>query len=391
MEIREEFVQRALSGRFAITALCNAYGISEKTGHKWLSRFKDEGRAGLADRSHIPHEAPHKISELFRRQILSLREKHPTWGPKKLRAVLKRQSPSLSWPAASTIGELLRREGCVRAVRRSHRAIGLPIDSVLSKAAAPNDVWSTDFKGQFRLMNGSYCFPLTVQDVSSRFLIGTTALSSTSSVPVEIAFARHFEEFGLPRVIRSDNGVPFASPTALGRLSRLAVWWIKLGIRPERIEPAHPQQNGKHERMHKTLKAEATRPPSPTLREQQIRFDHFRTEYNNDRPHESLEQQTPASRYTSSTQRTSRTQSDFEYPAHFDVRCVTRNGVVSFRGRRFSLSASLINELVGFEEIDDELWRVDLGLLELGSYHQPSNTFIPEVRWKSDEPPTKGG
>jgi putative transposase len=391
MEIREEFVQRALSGRFAITALCNAYGISEKTGHKWLSRFKDEGRAGLADRSHVPHEAPHKISELLRRQIISLREKHPTWGPKKLRAVLKRQSPSLSWPAASTIGELLRREGCVRAVKRSNRAIGLPIDSVLSKAAAPNDVWSTDFKGQFRLMNGSYCFPLTVQDVSSRYLIGTTALSSTSSVPVEIVFARHFEEFGLPRVIRSDNGVPFASPMALGRLSRLAVWWIKLGIRPERIEPAHPQQNGTHERMHKTLKDEATRPPSPTLCEQQIRFDHFRAEYNNDRPHESLEQQTPASRYTSSLIRASLIQSDFEYPPHFEVRCVTRNGVVGFRGRRFSLSASLINELVGLEEVDDELWRVDLGLLVLGSYHQPSNTFIPEVRWKSDEPPTKGG
>lgn len=387
MEIREEFVQLALSGRFAITVLCNAYGISEKTGHKWIGRFKEEGKPGLADRSHAPHEAPHKISPSVRRQILSLRKKHPTWGAKKLRAVLKRQSPSLTWPAASTIGELLRREGCVRAVKRKNRSIGVPLDSVLTRAQRPNDVWSTDFKGQFRLLDGSYCFPLTVQDVSSRYLIGTTALSSTASVPVEIVFARHFDEFGLPGVIRSDNGVPFASPMAIGRLSRLAVWWIKLGIRPERIEPAHPQQNGKHERMHKTLKAEATRPPSQTLYDQQGRFDRFREEYNEERPHESLDQQTPASRYLPSARRASLAEGDFEYPSHFEVRAITRNGIVNFQGRRFSLSSSLENELVGLEEIDDELWRVDLGLLELGSYHGPSNTFIPEVRWKPDEPP----
>ena len=219
-----------------------------------------EGPEGLADRSRAPHESPNKISLALRREILSLREKHPTWGPKKLRRILKGQSPSLSWPAASTIGELLKREGCVTP-RPKRRSVGLPIDSALTKPSAPNDVWSADFKGEFRLRDGSYCFPLTVQDASSRYLIGATALSSTASVPVEIAFARHFEEFGLPRVIRTDNGVPFATPRGLGRISRLSLWWIKLGIRPERIEPGEPQQNGTHERMHQTLKAEATRPP----------------------------------------------------------------------------------------------------------------------------------
>ena len=254
MKIRDEFVQNALTGRYQISALCNAYGISEKTGHKWLNRFKDEGRPGLADRSHAPHDAPHKISATVRREILSLREKHPTWGSRKLRVSLQRRFPGVTWPAASTIGELLRREGCIKPSKRNKRALGLLMDSTLSVAHAPNDVWTTDFKGEFRLLSGSYCYPLTLQDSSSRFLIGTTALSSTASVPVQIVFTRHFEEFGLPRVIRSDNGIPFASPQAIGRLSKLSVWWIKLGIRPERIEPAHPQQNGTHERKYGTLR-----------------------------------------------------------------------------------------------------------------------------------------
>jgi transposase InsO family protein len=212
--------------------------------------------------------------------------------------VLRRRLPEKHWPAASSIGELLRREGCVQPQRRRRVGAGLPIDTGLTIAGAVNDVWSTDFKGQFRLTNGELCYPLTAQDAFSRFLIGTTALSSTASLPVEIAFARHFEEYGLPKVIRSDNGVPFASPSAIGRLSKLSVWWIRLGIRPERIEPGEPQQNGTHERMHKTLKADATRPPSSSLSAQQLRFDRFRLEFNDERPHESLGQEPqPAATY----------------------------------------------------------------------------------------------
>lgn len=387
VSIREEFVEQAMSGRYPVAALCNAYGISEKTGHKWLNRFKEEGRPGLVDRSRAPHDSPQKISLEVRREILALREKHPTWGPKKLRVVLRRRVPEKQWPAASSIGELLRREGCVRPQRRRNVGAELPIDAALTVAAAPNEVWSTDFKGQFRLTNGDLCYPLTAQDTFSRFVIGTTALSSTSSLPVEIAFARHFREYGLPKVIRSDNGVPFASPSAIGRLSKLSVWWIRLGIRPERIEPGEPQQNGKHERMHKTLKADATRPPSSNLSEQQIRFDKFRREYNDERPHESLGQQTPASCYSPSSRAFPAILPALIYPAHCEVRVVTQSGAINFGSRRFQLSTALTNQEVGLEEIDDDLWTVSFGPLLLGTLHYPSSTFIDEVRWRTVDPP----
>jgi transposase InsO family protein len=385
--IREEFVEQAMSGRHPVAALCNAYGISEKTGHKWLNRFKEEGSPGPSDRSRAPHESPHKISPEVRREILALREKHPTWGPKKLRVVLRRSVPQKQWPAASSIGELLRREGCIQPQRRRHIGSELPIDRGLTQAHAPNDVWSTDFKGQFRLTNGELCYPLTAQDVFSRFVIGTTALSSTSSLPVEIAFARHFQEYGMPKVIRSDNGVPFASASSIGRLSKLSVWWIRLGIRPERIEPGEPQQNGTHERMHKTLKADATRPPSSSLAEQQLRFDRFRREYNDERPHESLGQETPSSCYSPSTRVFSSHSADLFYPSHFEVRVVSESGGINFGGRRFQLSTALTNQEVGLEETDDELWTVSFGSLVLGTLHYPSSTFIDDVRWKPDDPP----
>lgn len=385
--IREEFVKQALSGKYPVAALCNAYGISEKTGHKWLNRFKEEGRLGLSDRSHIPHDTPHKMPLEVRREILELRARHPTWGPKKLRVVLRRRLPEKHWPAASSIGELLRREGCVRPVRRSSSAVGLPIDSGLTVAHAPNDVWSTDFKGEFRVLNGEMCYPLTAQDVMSRFLIGTTALSSTAMVPVQIAFTRHFEEYGLPLVIRSDNGVPFASPTAIGRLSKLSVWWIRLGIRPERIDLGKPQQNGTHERMHKTLKAETTRPPGSSLADQQHRFNQFQREFNNERPHESLDQETPASRYTSSHRAFPSCLPEMSYPPHFEVKPVAVGGGIFFRSRRFQLSTALTHQEIGLEEIDDDLWTVSFGPLILGTIHYPSSTFIDEVRWRANDPP----
>lgn len=269
--------------------------------------------------------------------------------------------------------------------------MGLPIDSGLTVAHAPNDVWSTDFKGQFRLGNGELCYPLTAQDLLSRYVIGTTALSSTAAVPVQIAFTRHFEEFGLPLVIRSDNGVPFASPSAIGRLSRLSVWWIRLGIRPERIEPGEPQQNGKLERMHKTLKAEATRPPGSSLGEQQLRFDRFRREYNDERPHESLNQDTPATRYSASPRAFPSCLPELVYPGHFEVRTVTETGTIHFKSRKFQLSSALATQEIGLEETEEDLWTVSFGPLALGTLHYPSNTFMDEVRWKPyDSPPEEG-
>jgi hypothetical protein len=267
--------------------------------------------------------------------------------------------------------------------------VGLPIDSGLTVPHQPNDVWTSDFKGEFRLTSKEYCYPLTAQDMLSRYLIGTTALNSTAGVPVKITFTRHFEEFGLPLVMRTDNGVPFASPSAIGRLSKLSVWWIRLGIRPERIEPGEPQQNGKHERMHKTLKAEATRPPSSSLTEQQLRFDRFRREYNEERPHESLDQETPASRYSPSERVFPSILPELIYPAHFEVRTVTESGAINFRSRRFQLSTALTNQQIGLEENDDDMWIVSFASLILGTLHYPSNTFIDEVRWKPVDPPPK--
>lgn len=385
VDTRKEFIRQAFIGRYPITELCIAFGVSEKTGHKWLARWKKDGEPGLSDRSHAPHTAPHRVAVSVRREITALREKHPTWGPRKLRAVLQRHSPRTSWPAPSTIGDLLRQEGLVRPTRRSRRSVGLPMDLGLTTGEAPNDVWTTDFKGEFRLGPGPYCYPLTVLDYKSRFLLGTTALSSTATVPVQIVFERHFDEFGIPLVIRSDNGIPFASARSVGRLSTLSVWWIRLGIRPERIQPAHPQQNGQHERMHKTLKAEATRPPGATLMEQQQRFERFRLEYNNDRPHESLNQQTPASCYNKSPRPFPSRLPDLVYPPHFELRSVGNNGMVSFRGRQFFLSTSLLSQEIGFEETDDETWTLSFGPLCLGTYHPPSNTFIEEVRWREDQ------
>jgi hypothetical protein len=262
--------------------------------------------------------------------------------------------------------------------------VGLPIDSGRTEARAANDVWSTDFKGEFRVLSGELCFPLTIQDVFSRYVISTTALSSTASLPAKIVFTRHFEEFGLPLVIRSDNGVPFATPGAIGRLSKLSVWWVRLGIRPERIDVGQPQQNGTHERMHRTLKAETTRPPGSSLCDQQLRFDRFRREFNDERPHESLNQETPASRYSASQRVFPSQLPDLSYPAHFDVRTVSVSGQLYFKRRRFQISTTLTNEPLGLEEIEEDLWAVTFGPLKLGTIHYPSSTFIEEVQWTAD-------
>ena len=389
VSIRKDFIQLALSGRYTITECCVMFGVSEKTGHKWLTRYRQDGLPGLADRSHVPHTPPHQVASRVRQQIIQLREQHPTWGPRKLRAVLERKLPDVTWPASSTIGELLRRKGLVGSARRRRKIcpIDRPLDAGLTIAAAPNDVWTTDFKGEFRLRTGPYCYPLTVCDAQSRYLLGCTALFSTAGVPVQVVFKRIFQRYGLPQVIRSDNGIPFASPHALGRLSKLSVWWIRLGIRPERIDPGHPQQNGQHERMHKTLKAEATRPPSSTLFQQQQRFDRFRREYNNERPHESLGQCPPASCYAPSTREFPKSLPQPEYPGHFDVRRVGKNGMLAWSGQLFWLTHSLADQDVGFEEVDTDTWSVSFGHLSLGSYHAPSNTFLPELHWRLERDP----
>jgi hypothetical protein len=252
----------------------------------------------------------------------------------------------------------------------------------LTSAAAPNEVWATDFKGEFRLQSSAYCYPLTVTDLHSRYLLGCTALPSTAGAPVQAAFTALFQRFGLPRVIRSDNGVPFAQPHALGGLSRLAVWWIRLGIRPERTAKGVPQQNGAHERMHRTLKAEAARPAEATFAQQQARFTRWQHEFNTVRPHEALGQTCPADHYTASDRRWPKRLPLLEYPATAEVRAVDIGGHVQLHRQTFFLSATLAGEYVGLEEVADARWRVCYGPLQLGTWAALDDTFEPDLQWR---------
>jgi transposase InsO family protein len=328
---------------------------------------------------------PHQLAASLTEAILALRAAHPTWGPRKLRARLVDTRPDRPWPATSTIGTLLSRRGLVRPHRRpgGGPARWAPLDQALTFAATPNDVWTTDFKGEFRLGTGPYCFPLTVLDAQSRFLLGCTALGSTASAPTQGVFTRLFHTYGLPRVIRSDNGVPFASPLALRRLSTLAVWWIRLGIRPERIAPGAPQQNGAHERLHKTLKAEATRPPARTAARQQRRFDDFRREYNTERPHEALGLRPPASAYTPSRQAFPRRLPPLVYPPQVAVRRVSSSGCIKWRGAWVWLTSVLAGQDVALEQAPDA-WTISFGSLVLGTFDAPTRSFTPESYWKLD-------
>lgn len=389
MSQRLEFVRLIQQRRQSIGAICLAFGISEKTGYKWLARAAAEGPAGLADRSHAPHTPAHQLQPSVATAILGARRAHPTWGPRKLRRFLQEQRPDLAWPAASTIGGLLHRRGLVRPHRRpgGGPARWAPLDARLTPATASNDVWTIDFKGEFRLGSGAYCYPLTVMDLHSRYLLGCTGLASTATATARVVFTRLFQTYGLPRVLRSDNGVPFASPLALGRLSTLAVWWIRLGLRPERITPGAPQENGAHERMHKTLKAETTRPPAPGFTQQQRRFTQFTHEYNTLRPHEGLALDTPATHYTASPVRFPRRLPTPAYAACCDVRRVSAVGMIKWRGTALFLTTSLAGEDVSLEETADATWQIAFGPLVLGTYDLACQHFTPGVYWHASDSP----
>jgi len=291
MDQKTQFVSEYLRDTISFTELCDRYGISRKTGYKWIDRYQAEGPAGLADRSRRPHSSPDETPEPLRLAIIEARRRHPSWGGKKLLKHLKGKDPQADWPSRWTVCEILCRAGLVRQ-RTRRRKPGHP-GKPISIATAPNDLWCVDFKGQFKTRDGQYCYPLTVTDRYSRYLIGCQALLSTETKGAKATFLQLFKKYGLPQAIRSDNGTPFAS-TALARLSELSVWWIRLGIRPELIEPGKPQQNGQHERMHRVLKAETARPPAANLTQQQRWFDRFCQEYNQLRPHEGIDLRTPA-------------------------------------------------------------------------------------------------
>jgi transposase InsO family protein len=336
-------------------------------GYKWLARFEAEGADGLVDQRRVAKSHPHRMVDDVAARLLACRQAHPTWGPRKLLAYLERRQPRTAWPAASSVGALLKREGLVR-VRRRRPSPGHP-GPPTAPMDAPNATWTVDFKGQFRTQDGSYCYPLTVCDGYSRYLLACRGLPSVETAGARPVFERLFREHGLPTRIRSDNGVPFAT-SALGRLSALSTWWIRLGITPELTEPSSPQQNGQHERMHRTLKAEATKPARATLRAQQRRFDAFQREYNTERPHEALANATPADHYTPSPRPYPRRLADPEYPGHFQVRYVSRNGGVRWHNQWVNVSHVLAEEYVGLEEVEDGIWSVFFGPVLLGRFDE---------------------
>lgn len=368
MERRRRFVEEFDSALYTVTELSARYGISRKTAYKWLNRFGREGEQGLTDRSRAPKSSPSRTPDSVVEQLVDLRRKHPTWGPRKLLVLLAKQSPGEVLPAASTAGDILKRHGLVQESRRRARA---PVQrGSLTSATAPNHVWACDFKGQFRTSDGQLCYPLTVTDNFSRYLLGVEGLESPSDAQSWPVFERLFREYGLPAVMRSDNGGPFASSQALCGLSRLSVRWIKLGIVPERIEPGHPEQNGRHERMHRDLKQETARPPAANRMAQQASFDRFRSVRNEQRPHEALGQRTPGELYCPSSRPYPSKMPELCYPGHFEKRSVHPGGEIKFRGRFLFLSEALGGERVGLEEFDDGLWSVYLAEVLLGRFDE---------------------
>lgn len=351
---KQRFIDDWASGQWSMAHLCEHYGISRPTGYKWVRRFEAEGRDGLAELSRRPHHSPGATDAELVELILKAKLE-AGWGARKLRRVLTNRYPDLEIPGRSTIFDILARHGLVRKKRRRNK--WKHPGAVTLKTTACNQVWTADFKGQFRTRDGIYCFPLTVVDHHSRMMLGCRALLSTKARGARAAFEQYFREYGLPDAIRTDNGVPFASHGIHG-LCGLNVWWLKLGIVQQRIEPSSPQQNGAHERMHRTLKAETTRPPARNRAGQQHKFDEWRARYNEERPHEALDDDTPASRYEPSKRTLPEKIEPPDYPGHFEVRRVSNAGCFRLhRGQQF-LSAALDGEYVGLEEVDDGLWNI---------------------------------
>ena len=367
MDQRTQFIADFLRDTLSISELCREYGISRKTGHKWIDRYLHEGPTGLEELSRRPRHCPRQTPDHVVEVLLEARRRHPTWGAGKLLRIERKRHPDWPWPHRTTIYEILKRNGLV-ATRRTRRSLGHP-GRPNSTIDAPNQVWGADYKGQFRTGDGKYCYPLTVTDAYSRFLLGCQALHSTCASQAKRVFTRIFKEYGLPLRIRTDNGVPFATQS-LARLSMLSAWWVRLGILPELIEPGKPQQNGRHERMHRTLKAETTRPPAANLPAQQRCFNWFIEEFNYERPHEALDQNEPASCYTPSPRPMPDKILPLEYPDRFEIRYVSANGGIRWNNQWINVSICCAGENVGLEEIDDGVWNVFFGPLKLGRLHE---------------------
>ena len=375
MDQRLDFVREFESELFTMTELAAQYGISRKTAYKWLERYDAEGALGLRDRSRRPHQSPQATDRELVDTLMAIRHRHPHWGPKKLLAIAARRDPTAPWPARATVAALLRRHGLITPRRRSHRPRP-PCAPTLAPPARPNDVWTTDFKGEFLTGDRAYCYPLTLRDGFSRFVLRCDALPGRTTDATRRRFARAFAAYGLPDRIRSDNGGPFASP-GLGGLSVLSVWWMRLGIIPERIAPGHPEQNGSHEQFHRVLKAETARPPAANGVAQQQRFRRFVREYNELRPHEALADQPPATCYEPSRRPLPPCLPPLDYPGHLEVRRVSSCGTISWDGAPLFVATALAREYIAFEEVDDGVWTLRFATVALARYDERHRRLQP--------------
>ena len=355
MEEKLRFVFEHDTGERTMTALCQRYEIARETGYVWVRRYRQAGVPGLVERSRAAHRHSNQMPEELERMVLELRQAHMTWGPRKLKHVLEKNEPGRVWPATSSIGALLKREGLV--VARKKRSRTAPYTQPLAHATGAHRVWCADFKGWFRTAEGERIDALTISDAHSRYLLRSQAVEKTDTARVQAIFEAAFREYGMPQAMRTDNGAPFASRAVAG-LSRLAVWWIKLGIVPERIAAGHPEQNGRHERMHRTLKQEAAQPPAANRRKQQQALDRFRQEYNQVRPHEALQMNTPATVYEPSERKFPAYVSAPEYPEGLPVRSVRRRGHFRWKKHDVFLSEVLWGEQVGLLPVDDRWFTI---------------------------------
>jgi len=368
-EERQRFLEDYKLGYYSIVELAERFTLSRKTAHKWIDRFEQGGQKGFHELSRRPHRSPAQTDPDIVKQILELRSAHPRWGPAVLLDLLAKRHPRAHLPSVSTAARILARHGLVRPRRRYRRAHPGCAQTICH---GPNDIWAADYKGQFRLKNGQYCFPLTVSDLASRYVLGVDAHPAISLERTQEHFRQLFGTYGLPNRIRTDNGSPFAS-SALARLSQLSVWFIKLGIYPELIEPGRPQQNAIHERMHRTLKRDATIPPATSLLAQQRKFDHFRQEFNEIRPHQSLGMKRPVQLYRPSDRGTPRRLERYEYPGHYLVRRVSRAGTIRVLRNQVFVSNTLNEDYVGLEEVDDGVYDLYFCFYQIGRYELRAN------------------
>ena len=373
MDERMRFVGRLLSGE-KMTHLCKEFGISRVTGHKLWNRYQQDGSRGLYNHSRAPHKHPNQLPFEIEQLIVRFKKEKPKWGAPKIRELVRNKYPSIKLPATSTVHCVLDRHGLVNRKKRRHKyhATG----SYLSIPKEPNDLWCTDFKGQFRMGNQAYCFPLTLSDFVSRFIISCESLSSTETNPCFTVFEEAFQEYGLPSAIRNDNGNPFASGNSAWNMTRLSVWWLRLGIKLERIKPGNPQQNGRHERMHRTLKLETTKPAASNLLQQQEKFDRFVKQFNYERPHQALNMKRPADVHKKSS-RPYLGLPELFYPGYDKSLLISNCGKVCIGKRKVHISKAFSNQLVGLKEVDDEIWQIDFMNYALGFFDGESNKFAP--------------